>query len=129
MWRFDAENAFLQLARTGLPRMQEMQIDAKKELDNVLKSACFSLKHSAVKVLLGNIDAFLAKVTAFVGEIPISTEGSAADPAAAKGTEFITLRHHLFCTLLPLYLLGIWCQRSALCILQSHVILYPWTSS
>jgi hypothetical protein len=85
MWRFDAENAFLQLARTGLPRMQEMQIDAKKELDNVLKSACFSLKHSAVKVLLGNIDAFLAKVTAFVGEIPISIEGSAADPSAAKG--------------------------------------------
>lgn len=87
MWRFDAENAFLQLARSGLPRMQEMQIDAKKDLDNVLKSACFSLKHSAVKVLLGNIDAFLAKVTAFVGDIPISIEGSAADPAAAAAAK------------------------------------------
>jgi hypothetical protein len=87
MWRLDTDNGFIQLARSGLPRMHETQIDAKKELDNVLKSACFSLKHSAVKVLLGNIDAFLAKVTAFVGEIPISTEGSAADPAAAARGE------------------------------------------
>jgi hypothetical protein len=34
------------------------------------------------------MDAFLAKVTAFVGEIPLNTEGTAADPSAAKGEIF-----------------------------------------
>lgn len=83
MWRFDNDNAFLQLARSGLPRMQEMQVDAKRELDNVLKAACFSLKVSAVKSLLGGMDAFLIKVHAFVGDIPVNAEGTPADPSAA----------------------------------------------
>lgn len=72
MLRFDAGNAFLQLAWEGIPGMQETEIDAKRDLDNVLKSACSNMKQNALKVLLGPLDSFLAKVTAFVGEIPIA---------------------------------------------------------
>eukprot|EP00428_Durinskia_dybowskii_P060658 CAMPEP_0170381734 /NCGR_PEP_ID=MMETSP0117_2-20130122/14567_1 /TAXON_ID=400756 /ORGANISM="Durinskia baltica, Strain CSIRO CS-38" /LENGTH=872 /DNA_ID=CAMNT_0010637325 /DNA_START=183 /DNA_END=2801 /DNA_ORIENTATION=+ len=78
--RFDRNNGFLRLARSGLPRMYEMQIDAKKELDDALKVACFSFQRCAVKLLLGNMDTFLAKVTAFVGEIPLlNSDDNGAD--------------------------------------------------
>jgi hypothetical protein len=33
--------------------MNELHTDAKKDLDVVLKSGCFALKHSALKMLLG----------------------------------------------------------------------------
>lgn len=72
MLRFDAGNAFLQLAWEGVPGMHETEIDAKRDLDNVLKTACSSMKQSAIKTLLGPLDGFLAKVTAFIGDIPIS---------------------------------------------------------
>jgi hypothetical protein len=39
--------------RTGLPGMSEQHIDGKKDLDIVLKNACFALKQSAIKMLLG----------------------------------------------------------------------------
>ena len=51
--------------------MHETEVDAKRDLDGVLKGACSSLKHNAIKMLLGPLDAFLAKVTAYVGEIPL----------------------------------------------------------
>ena len=63
--RFDQSNGLLTLARTGLPRMQDVTVDAKKELDLVLKSACMSLKSSAVKSLLGGMEAFLVKVNKY----------------------------------------------------------------
>jgi hypothetical protein len=69
--RFDTANGLIQLAREGLPGMKEQELDAKKDLDKVLKAACTSMKQSALKMLLGPADAFLAKVTAFVGEIGI----------------------------------------------------------
>ena len=72
MLRMDTGNAFLQLALEGTPDLQETEIDAKRDLDNVLKTSCSSLKQNAIKLLLGPLDAFLAKVTAFVGEIPMS---------------------------------------------------------
>ena len=81
MLRFDAGNAFLQLAWEGIPGMQETEIDAKRDLDNVLKSACSNMKVSAIKLLLGQVDTFLAKVTAFVGEIPVA---SPMDPVDSK---------------------------------------------
>lgn len=68
--RFDTANGFLQFAWEGIPAIQEMQVDGKKELDNVLKNACFNLKISASKVLIGSIDGFLSKVIAFIGDIP-----------------------------------------------------------
>ncbi len=45
-------------------------------MDQVLKNSCFSLKQSALKLLLGPLDAFLAKVTAFIGEIPAHLDSS-----------------------------------------------------
>jgi hypothetical protein len=48
-------------------------VDAKRELDSALKNACFALKQSSLKMVLGGLDAFLAKVTAFIGEIPLSS--------------------------------------------------------
>lgn len=79
LWRFDNENAFLQLARSGLPRLHETSIDTKQELDIILKTSCISLKTNTVKVLLGGLDGFLSKVIAFIGEIPISTEGTSVE--------------------------------------------------
>jgi hypothetical protein len=68
---FCTGNAFLQLAWDGIPGMQETEIDAKRDLDNVLKASCSSMKSNAIKLILSNLDSFLAKITAFVGEIPI----------------------------------------------------------
>jgi hypothetical protein len=73
MLRLDVTNSFIQLAWEGLPGLQETQFDARKDLDYVLKNACLSLKQNAVKMLLGPTDAFLSKVVAFVGEIPVSS--------------------------------------------------------
>lgn len=70
MVQFNMNNAFLQLAWDGIPGLQEQEIDAKRDLDNVLKQACSSLKQNAIKMLLGPMDAFMAKVTAFAGEVP-----------------------------------------------------------
>ena len=39
-------------------------------MDTVLKNACLGLKSSALKMIFGSLDGFLAKVCAFVGEIP-----------------------------------------------------------
>ena len=75
--RFDSANSILQLAREGLPGMHEKETDAKKDLDMVLKHACSGLKQSALKMLMGPADAFLAKVTAFAGDIP-TTPGQGA---------------------------------------------------
>ena len=62
--------------------MQETEVDAKRDLDNVLKTACSNMKQSAIKMLLGPLDGFLAKVTALVGEIPV------ADPSDRRGGPF-----------------------------------------
>jgi len=78
MLRLDVTNSFIQLAWEGLPGLQETQFDARKDLDYVLKNACLSLKQNAVKMLLGPTDAFLSKVVAFVGEIPVSSSSSSS---------------------------------------------------
>ena len=62
MLRFDTANAFLQLAWDGIPGLQETEVDAKRDLDNILKSSCGSLKQNALKTILGPMDGFLAKV-------------------------------------------------------------------
>jgi hypothetical protein len=73
--RMDASNGILQLAWEGIPNVSETQVDAKRHLDQILKTACISLKQNAHKLLLGPLDAFLAKVAAFCGEIPIQARG------------------------------------------------------
>lgn len=70
IFRFDIENGIFQLAWDGLPVLQEMQVDAKKDLDAVLKHACIRLKQNSLKMLIPSIAAFISKVTAFVGDIP-----------------------------------------------------------
>jgi len=40
LFRFDMGNGLMQLAREGIPTLQESQVDAKRELDAVLKVAC-----------------------------------------------------------------------------------------
>jgi len=70
--RFDGGNSLLQMARDGLPGMQESQLDIRKHMDEVLKTSCQSLKFSALHFLLGPLEGFLAKVTAFIGDdIPV----------------------------------------------------------
>ena len=76
LMRFDVANGLLQFAWEGLPSMQEMQQDAKKEFDSVLKTACLNLKQSVVKMILGPLDVFLTKVVAFAGDIPLGDSGS-----------------------------------------------------
>ena len=104
MVQFNMNNAFLQLAWDGIPGLQEQEIDAKRDLDNVLKQACSSLKQNAVKMLLGPLDAFMAKVTAFVGDVPITGpndrrpigEPSEAVMKFTQGSSFGSLKSQAF---------------------------------
>ena len=82
--RFDSANSILQIAREGLPGMHEKETDAKKDLDAVLKHACSGLKQSALKMLMGPADAFLAKVTAFAGDIPTTPGGGGSTAIASN---------------------------------------------
>ena len=68
--RFDENNLLFQFAKSGVPTMKEFRYDMKKELDNSLKKACLTLKLTAVKLLLVPLDNLLAKITAFIGDIP-----------------------------------------------------------
>ncbi len=81
--RFDNLNSLWQLAREGLPTLQEEQVDAKRELDAVLKAACQSLKTNAVRTLLASrLHSWLAKVSACIGDIPIAHDSAAPDAKA-----------------------------------------------
>jgi uncharacterized protein YoxC len=79
--RFDENNLFFRFAQSGVPTMKEMSHDMKKELDNSLKKACFSLKVTAVKIVLGPLDGLLAKISAFIGEIPYQTTTTSTSTA------------------------------------------------
>jgi hypothetical protein len=70
LFRFDENNLLYQFTNKGIPLMKETQYDIKKELDNSLKKACITLKVTVVKFLLGPLDNLLAKIVAFIGEIP-----------------------------------------------------------
>ncbi len=70
--RLDQTNSLLHLARDGLPGMYESQVDVKKKMDEHLKASCQALKLSAIHFLLGPLESFLAKVSAFINsEIPL----------------------------------------------------------
>lgn len=79
MLRFDVNNGILLFAREGIPNLQELHTDAKKELDGSLKKACIAFKLSAIKMLLGPLDTFMAKVAAFLGDAPFQALGSLDD--------------------------------------------------
>ena len=70
--RMDQSNSLLHLAVDGLPGMYESHVDVKKKMDEHLKASCQALKYSAMHFLLGPVESFLAKVSAFIGsEIPL----------------------------------------------------------
>jgi len=70
--RMDQSNALLHLAVDGLPGVYESHVDVQKRMDEHLKSSCQALKYSALHFLLGPLESFLAKVSAFIGsEIPL----------------------------------------------------------
>ena len=83
-----------------MPSMQETQIDAKRDLDQVLKTACLSLKSNAVKMLLGPLAAFLVKVVAFAGEIDTQIEAEettlARGPAQLNPAQATALKQQAF---------------------------------
>jgi hypothetical protein len=96
--RMDVSNGLLQLAREGLPAVREREQDAKKDLDAVLKAACAALRQSALKMLMGPADAFLAKVAAFAGDIPTAAAPATA-AAAASGSNVALLPSDVRATL------------------------------
>jgi hypothetical protein len=81
-WITDS-SGIMQFAQHGLPALSEKQLDAKKDLDAALKTSCISLKSSALKMLVGPLDGFLAKVSAFAGEIPIGNDGKNSNDMGA----------------------------------------------
>jgi hypothetical protein len=90
LFRFDENNLLIQFTNKGIPLMKETQYDIKKELDNSLKKACITLKVTVVKFLLGPLDNLLAKIVAFIGEIPYHHSNqllsvSSPSPAAQSG--------------------------------------------
>ena len=66
-------NSFFLLAREGLPAIIENEIFIKKDLDLDLKNACQALKDSVLKKIFGNMDVFLTKIIAFVGDFSNSS--------------------------------------------------------
>lgn len=68
----DTSNSLLHLAVDGLPGVCESHIDVKKRMDEHLKASCQALRTSALHFLLGPLESFLAKVSAFIGsDIPL----------------------------------------------------------
>lgn len=58
-------NSLLKFATQGLPNMTEISYDRKKELDVALKHACYSLKLSMIKEILGSFDSLIGKINVF----------------------------------------------------------------
>ena len=83
--KLSSANGLLRFAREGLPQLQESLLDVKGELDRVLKLACGTLRDAALKMLIGaELDGLLAKVQAFVGDIPVqrATASAQGEPSS-----------------------------------------------
>ena len=73
-------NALFALARDSLPAVDSSAVDARKELEDVLRSACASYIGATVAALAGPLQALALKGKAFVGKPPAAL---AAQPFAA----------------------------------------------
>jgi hypothetical protein len=85
--KLTSANGLLRFAREGLPQVQESLLDAKGELDRVLKLACGILRDAALKMLVGSeLDSLLAKVQAFTGDIPVqrATANAQGEPGTSS---------------------------------------------
>jgi hypothetical protein len=80
LFRWSAENAFITLARDGIPRVNEAQIDSKKELEEVLKVACGRFVSHTSGKLCEPIVTFNSKARAF--STPSSSSKSASQLVA-----------------------------------------------
>ena len=89
--RFDRLNSLWQLAKEGLPGLQEDSVDAKLEMDTVLKVSCTSFKASSTRLLLGSLDGWLAKITACIGDVPIAHDNSSSSNANINTTGGINM--------------------------------------
>ena len=91
MLRFDRDNAFIQMAMDGIPELKEKQIDTRRDLDFILKQSCSNLKLSILRNLIGPIDAFITKVTAFIGEIPLAAPSSNDSSSSHSNTSMSSM--------------------------------------
>ena len=76
VFRFDEFNSLWQLAKDGLPGIQEDNTDGKRDLDEILKKACGDLKECTTRHLLSKLDNWLAMVSAYAGDIPIAHDNT-----------------------------------------------------
>ena len=64
-YSFSQGNALLAAARSGLPSLLESTVDARRDLDGVLKDGCAQLKGIALQIVLAPVENYLAKASAF----------------------------------------------------------------
>jgi hypothetical protein len=48
----------LKFAREGLPQLNEVNLDVKRDLDRILKNSCLSLKASATDMLFNDVGEY-----------------------------------------------------------------------
>ena len=74
LFKMDSSNALMQFSHDGVPELKTKQVDVRRDLDITLKESCRLLRCSAVTLMLGPLESFLAKVTAFAGiDIPTAS--------------------------------------------------------
>ncbi|PSC70334.1 conserved oligomeric Golgi complex subunit 3 [Micractinium conductrix] len=78
LFSLSSDNAFVQLMGKGGPRLQESQVDSKKELERALKSTCEAFIMHATKLSVEPLLSFITKVTA------ARVAAQAAGPQGAK---------------------------------------------
>ncbi|CAM9813789.1 unnamed protein product, partial [Ectocarpus fasciculatus] len=77
LFKMDSTNALMQFSQNGVPELKVRQVDVRRELDITLKEACRLLRCSAVTLMLGPLESFLAKVSAFAGiDIPTDLDSN-----------------------------------------------------
>ena len=67
VFRWSKDNALLELAKAGLPLVDEHLVDAKHDLEDALKKACMRFIGQAASDLAEPVLEFVSKVKAFTG--------------------------------------------------------------
>ena len=92
LFSFSSNNAVLQLVSRGGPRLSENQVDAKKDLERQLKTACEGFILTVTKVAVDPALTFLTKVTA----IKLATGMGSGSGGSNKDEEATPLRNQAF---------------------------------
>uniref|UniRef100_A0A803M8V6 Conserved oligomeric Golgi complex subunit 3 n=1 Tax=Chenopodium quinoa TaxID=63459 RepID=A0A803M8V6_CHEQI len=72
------------LARTFSPRVLESQVDAKKDLEKILKATCEEFIMSVTKLIVDPLLSFVAKVTAVKATISSGSQNQKLETVRAK---------------------------------------------